>query len=63
MVARTHLNVTFYVLCLSCSFPSRVLRVLQSNLIFAVTSVVDYKLHTPSLHNFLHYLLIPYAYI
>ena len=33
-----------------------------SNLIFAVTFVADYKLQTSSLHNFLHYIVIPYAY-
>jgi hypothetical protein len=37
-----------YVLSLSRSFPSRVLRVLQSDPIFTVTSVVEYKLQTSS---------------
>jgi hypothetical protein len=52
-----------YVLCLTCSFPLRVLRVLQYNLIFVVTLVVDYILQTSSLHSFLHYVVITSAYI
>jgi len=37
-----------YVLCLSRSFPSPLLRVLQSDPVFTVTLVVGYKLQTSS---------------